>query len=115
MPLIHCQTNRGVEPAEKQAVLLALSEAVARETGKPEQYMMATLGDCAMVLDRSDDPAAYVDLRAIGGLGPEVNKRLSKAICEVFARELGISAGRVYITFSSYPADHWGWNGTTFG
>jgi len=60
-------------------------------------------------------PCAYVDVRGIGGLTPEVNRNLSKAISDILESELGVAPDRTYLTFTDVPAANWGWRGSTFG
>jgi phenylpyruvate tautomerase len=66
-----------------------------------------------MAGDRGD--AAFCDIRSIGGLEGEVNRRLSRRICDVLQTSLGIAPDRVYLNFSNVSAADWGWSGRTFG
>jgi phenylpyruvate tautomerase len=56
-----------------------------------------------------------VDLRSIGGLSDEVNRKLSQQVCKLLKDSLGISPDRVYLNFTDVEAPNWGWNGSTFG
>ena len=60
-------------------------------------------------------PAAYIEVKSIGGLNRDVNNALSARIMDVLSDRLGILGERVYITFQSIERDHWSWNGATFG
>ena len=60
-------------------------------------------------------PAAFVDIRSIGGLGPKVNQALSERICRLLEEELHVPAARVYLNMRNVPADDWGHDGGTFG
>ena len=59
--------------------------------------------------------AAFVDIRSIGGLSGEVNRKLSQQVCNLLKESLGIAAERIYLDFTDVDAGHWGWNGGTFG
>ena len=98
-----------------QNVLKELSAAAAEGIGKPEKYVMAVGSHTDVLLGGADCPAAFVDVRSIGGLTPEVNRRLSKKICTILESSLHIPPDHVYITFMPYESAAWGCNGTTFG
>ncbi len=115
MPLLQLKTTIPV-PDDRQAGLLkALSKLVAEGIGKPEQYVMVTLGAGPILMSGQAGPAAFADVRSIGGLGAEVNKRLSRSLCQALEQSLGIPPGRVYINFTDVAPDDWGWRGDTFG
>jgi phenylpyruvate tautomerase len=115
MPLLKLHTSMRVPEPGREALLKALSEITAATIGKPEQYMMVTLSDGAMVMGGDGGPAAFADLRSIGGLDGLVNKQLSKKIAALLDEQLGIPAARVYLNFTNLAGSDWGWNGGTFG
>lgn len=116
MPLLKMQLSKPV-PAEKQAALLAAaSKTMAAVTGKPEVYVMVTLDQGAFSMSGKPAPeAAFLDVRAVGGLTPEVNRKLSKALCDLLQKELGIPSDCVFISCIDVPATNWGWKGQTLG
>jgi phenylpyruvate tautomerase len=113
MPLAKLQTSVPVK--DKEALLTKLSQAVAVATGKPEAYVMVTLDHGEILMAGKPGPAAYLDVRGIGGWTPKVNASLSASVCDVLQQMLGIPPERVYITFTDVAATHWGWNRKTFG
>ena len=74
---------------------MSLSKAVAETIGKPEQYVMVTASQAAMVMSGKPGDAAFVDTRSIGGLSDDVNLRLSQQVCKLLGDSLGISPERV--------------------
>ena len=103
-------------PGDKAKPLLAaLSKAVAGTIGKPEQYVMITLSHSVTLMSGKAGDAAFVDIRSIGGLNGETNRKLSQQICKLLKDSLGIAPDRVYLNFSDVEAGNWGWNGSTFG
>jgi phenylpyruvate tautomerase len=115
MPLLKIETTVELEEDERADLLQSLSKAVADILGKPEQYVMITLSSAAILMSGSGGPAAFADLRSIGGVSGESNGRLTQKICEALQASLGIPSDRVYVTFTDVPASNWGWNGDTFG
>jgi phenylpyruvate tautomerase PptA (4-oxalocrotonate tautomerase family) len=59
--------------------------------------------------------AAYAEIKSIGGLDRAVNHELTMKLCVLLNDHLGIEPSRIYVTFQSVAADHWGWNQSTFG
>jgi phenylpyruvate tautomerase PptA (4-oxalocrotonate tautomerase family) len=115
MPLLKLETTVGVSEDKRKGLLTSLSKAVAGAIGKPEQYVMVTIGQAAMVMSGKPGDAAFVDVRSIGGLSAEVNRKLSQQVCKLLTDSLGISGDRVYLNFTDVEAGSWGWNGSTFG
>jgi len=115
MPLLKLQTTVALSEDIRKAFLASLSKAVASTLGKPEQYVMVSISQAAMVMSGRSGDAAFVDIRSIGGLSSEVNRNLSQQVCKLLTDSLGISPDRIYLNFTDVEAGNWGWNGSTFG
>ena len=115
MPLLKLETTVPLPEEEGKPLLAALSKAVAGAIGKPEQYVMVTASQSAVVMSAKHGDAAFVDIRSIGGLNTETNRQLSQQICKLLKDSLGIAPDRVYLNFTDVEAGNWGWNGSTFG
>jgi len=116
MPLIKLQVATSVPEEKKTAIVGAASKVVADAMGKPETYVMAILDDCGVAaLGGTVCPAAFVDIRGIGGVDGARNASVSKGICDLLQQELGIEPDKVYLNFIDIPAANWGWKGSTFG
>lgn len=115
MPLLKLQTSVQVPEPKREALLSSLSKTVARVMGKPEGYMMATLDCGAICMGGKTQPAAFADVRGIGGFNPKVNAQLSKEVGDILRKELSIDPKCIYMTFTDVAAQNWGWNGGTFG
>lgn len=115
MPLLKLETTVALAEDKRKGLLAALSKTLAGTTGKPEQYVMVTLGQAAIVMAGKPGDAAFVDIRGIGGLTGEVNRKLSRQVCDLLHEALGLPTDRVYLNFTEVAASNWGWNGSTFG
>lgn len=115
MPLIKLETTAALSEDKEKALLAALSKAVAGAIGKPEQYVMVTASQAAIVMSGKPGDAAFVDIRSIGGLSGGVNQKLTTEVCKLLTDGLGIAPDRVYLNFTDVDAANWGWNGSTFG
>ena len=114
MPLLKLETTVPLPEEKGKPLLAALSKAVAGATGKPEQYVMVTTSHYAILMSGQTGDAAFVDVRGIGGLNGETNRKLSQQICKLLKDSLGIGPDRVYLNFTDVEAGNWGWNGNTF-
>lgn len=115
MPLLALQISAHLSNQQRHELLAPLSRIVAECIGKPERYVMVTVSEVAMLMAGNEDPAAYADLRSIGGLSGEVNRKLSERICALLHEQIGIPPDRIYLGFASVAAANWGWNSSTFG
>lgn len=71
------------------------------------QYVMIVLkGSVPMSFGGTEDPAAYGELVSIGGLNPDVNKKLSAAISAILEKKLSVPKSRFFIKFYDTKASH---------
>jgi phenylpyruvate tautomerase len=115
MPLLKLETTAALSDSQRDQLLTTLSKIVAETFGKPEQYVMVTIGQAAMSMSGKPGEAAFVDIRSIGGLSADVNRQLSQKICALLVQSLRVPQNRIYLNFSDIEAGNWGWNATTFG
>ena len=116
MPLIKLQTSAQCSTEKKEEITLGLSRICAEGIGKPESFVASLFEESAATsFAGTICPVAFLEVKSIGGLTPEVNKKLSKAICEYMNDQLNIPPTHTYINFIDIPAANWGCNGSTFG
>ena len=115
MPLLKMHTSIPVPEEKKEGLIKALSTITAESIGKPESYVMVVLAEGAMSMGGETGPAAFADVRSIGGLSGNVNKEISQKVCALLGDTLGIPGNRVYLSFTDSAAADWGWDSRTFG
>ncbi len=115
MPLLKLETTVVLSEEKRKGLLSALSKAMAENTGKPEQYVMVTMGQTDIAMSGKAGNAAFVDIRGIGGMSGDANRKLSHQVCKVLTDNIGVPAERIYLNFTDVKAGNWGWNGSTFG
>jgi len=115
MPLIRLETSAALTDTVKAELAGALSDITANAIGKPEAYVMASVSEASMTMAGEAGPAAFADVRSIGGLNQGVNRDITKRVCALLEDKLGIPANRVYISFNDVSGVNWGWNNSTFG
>ena len=114
MPYLKIQTNLPVAKKAERIVLKTASTLVSKLLGKPESYVMIALQpDTAMLFAGTDDPVAFLELKAVG-LPVNKTKALSEALCTLIEDHLGVTPKRVYVKFINVKKGMWGWQGDTF-
>jgi phenylpyruvate tautomerase PptA (4-oxalocrotonate tautomerase family) len=116
MPLIKVDLHGHVEDKVKSRLAAQLSRAAAEATGKPERYVMVVVSDGAVVrMAGQEGPAAFVDVRGIGGLNHAVNNDLCRRVSAALHQEASVPTERVYLNFTNVDAASWGHGAETFG
>ncbi len=116
MPLVRLDTTEKLPPDRKASLCARLSRICAETIGKDEGYVMVVVADgAAMLFAGKPGPAAFVDVRSIGGLTPKVNQALAGEICALLEAERHVPPARVYLNMTDVRADHWGHDAGTFG
>lgn len=114
MPYLKIQTNLPLSRKAERTILKTASTLVAEELDKPEDFVMLALqANTPMLFAGSDEPVAFLELKAIG-LPARKTKRLSEALCTLVETHLGIPPRRVYVKFIDVRRGMWGWQGDTF-
>lgn len=115
MPLFKLETSAELTEKKQADLLKALSKIISEEIGKPETYVMGSVTQSAMMMSGSREPAAFADVRSIGGLTRDVNRMIADRICSLLQKELSLEPDRVYLNFTEFTRENWGWNSGTFG
>lgn len=114
MPLLKLETTVALSEDKQTALLASLSKIVAETIRKPEEYVMVTASQSAILMGGRPGDAAFVEVRSIGGLEGSIPKLLSKRICALLNETAGIAEDRIYLNFVDVRAANWGWKGSTF-
>ena len=112
MPCLEFTTNARI--ADKSALMRSLSDCVCTGLGKAETYMMVLVnGEVPMLFGGSEEPVAYLTLRALN-LKPEAVRTLAVDLTRLVQERLGIESQRVHIVFMDADVGKWAWDGRTF-
>lgn len=115
MPYLAIVTSAEVTLEAGNALVKEASRVIGEGTGKPEQYVMVKLqGGQPLLFAASDAPAAFLEVKSIG-YPPEGPKFLTRSLCELVTRHLGVSGHRTYVVFEDVKAAMWGNDGAMFG
>ncbi|KAI5392123.1 hypothetical protein KIW84_076784, partial [Lathyrus oleraceus] len=115
MPCLNLSTNVNLDGVDTSSILSEATSTVATIIGKPESYVMIVLkGSVPISFGGTEQPAAYGELVSIGGLNPDVNKKLSAAISAIIETKLSVPKSRFFLKFYDTKGSNFGWNGSTF-
>ncbi|HET6283758.1 MAG TPA: phenylpyruvate tautomerase MIF-related protein [Polyangia bacterium] len=117
MPLIQVFTSAtSPAPPAEEALHEDLSRVLTEYLRKPKQWIMTSvLPGLSMTFGGSRAPACIASLKNVGSMSPEVTSGLSRELCAILSKALGVPTERIYIDFQDAAPSMWGWNGDTFG
>ncbi|MBN1962858.1 MAG: hypothetical protein JW841_18145 [Deltaproteobacteria bacterium] len=115
MPCIRLETTETLTKEQQESLCAQLSKLCAETIGKSENYQMAIVRDGVTIFRAGKPgPAAFIEVRSIGGLTAEVNHELSEKLCSLLQKTLNINGERVSIIMMNIEGKNWGHNSTTY-
>ncbi|KAG7383349.1 hypothetical protein PHYPSEUDO_003729 [Phytophthora pseudosyringae] len=115
MPFVHVSSNVPKASVNVPATLAALSKAASAALGKPEEYVMVKLDlDQDMVFQTQDTPNAFIHIRSIGSVGPEINLKTAQSLTEAVSEALKLPANRIYMIVDDVKGSNWALAGKTY-
>lgn len=113
MPCLQVKVSIPLTVCQKQKLLTDLTNVISTNTGKPAKYIMVIIEDNVSIQFGDSNPCAFLDFRSIGCISAAENKKNSACFCEAL-KSLGINPDKVYINFTCFNRENWGYNGCTF-
>ena len=117
MPLIIIKTNVSeVLPETREAIHEQGQTALSSILQKSRDFVMSILelGQDMSFAGNSSASCAYVEIKNVGTMNPEISLELSKEITRNLNEHLGVDPKRIYIEFQQSERHLWGWNSKTF-
>jgi len=113
MPYINVKTSAAVAPEQETALKTALGAAITA-IGKSEAWLMVEIEDNRRLWFRGEnsEPMAMVEVELFGKAGDEQYDKMTKEICEILTKTLGISGEEIYVKYEEIA--HWGYNSFNF-
>ena len=113
MPYIETKLSTGLTKEKELVLKTALGKLIESFPGKTESWLMLDFTDnCRMYFKGSDEPCAMVTISIFGKGSPAAFEKMTAGVCELLAKETGISPDRIYVKYEE--VSHWGWNGQNF-
>lgn len=112
MPFIEVKTNQNIADS-KSIIKSELGSAITAVPGKSEGWLMVEISDrLDMYFKGSDEPCAMFEVAIYGKAIDNAYDDLTKRLCEISQKYLGVSPDRTYIKYTEI--EHWGYNGFNF-
>ena len=113
MPFINVKTNSEKANEVKEQLKAELGQAITAIPGKSEGWLMVNIEEpSAMWFKGDSSPCAMFDVSVFGGASDSAYNDLTKKICALSEKYLGVSASRTYVKYTEY--EQWGWNNMNF-
>ena len=92
------------------------TEILSSAIGKSPDFVMVIVesGVPASFGGNLTESCAYLEVKNVGELSPEITGKLSQSLGGLMEKEFGIAPNRIYIEFQESKRHLWGWNGKTF-
>ena len=111
MPFIEVKTNAQI--SDKIALKSELGCAITAIPGKSEAWLMIDIEDKKdMFFKGTDEPCAMFEIAVFGSASADAIDDLTKRICDISERLLGVNADRTYVKYSEKTK--WGYNNFNF-
>lgn len=112
MPFINTITNVKLTDENKLALKSEFGKAI-EIFGKSENWLMLAFNDnYDMYFNGETAPMAFVDVSIFGQPADAQCEEMTKAMCRIFEKELGISPDKLYVKYNG--STQWGWNNMNF-
>lgn len=115
MPLLKLQISIPLNDIQSLKISKELSTMVEQVFNKPEKYVMVIIEQASILMSSSNEPAAFAELRSIGGINSKTTTAFSESLCKYLKEHYSILSERVYCNFTDVKPDLWGWNEKTCG
>eukprot|EP00827_Trimyema_finlayi_P002019 TRINITY_DN1960_c0_g1_i1.p2 TRINITY_DN1960_c0_g1~~TRINITY_DN1960_c0_g1_i1.p2 ORF type:complete len:126 (+),score=46.46 TRINITY_DN1960_c0_g1_i1:64-441(+) len=116
MPFVAINTDKATTQQQRDTIKAGLAKILSSIVGKPEQYVMISFIKCdALYFGGKAGEAAYIEFKQLGNMSKQQKNDLTAQINALIKTNLGIDGSKQYITFQSFTADSWGFDGQTFG
>ena len=114
MPFINSKVSVSVSDEKQESIKVKLGQAISLIPGKSEQWLMVGFEDYYSLYFRGgkEEKVAFGEVKIFGQASESAYEALTKAICEIYQEELGISPDKTYVQYEE--VSHWGWNGKNF-
>lgn len=113
MPFIDCKITQTLTEEKKEILKNELGKSVS-VLRKPESYLMVGIDDGYSLYfgGKKLENGAYVQVSLFGNAPSSAYEEMTRTICAILKRELGIAGASVYVTY--HGIKDWGWNGGNF-
>ena len=117
MPLLRINlTTPSVSQDVLDQVHVQSADILAEQIGKSVEYVMILVrtGESISFAKDSVSACAYMEVKNVGELSPELTERLTSKLSNLLNEILEVPVDRIYVEYQEAARHLWGWNGKTF-
>eukprot|EP01119_Soliformovum_irregulare_P004312 TRINITY_DN15313_c0_g1_i1.p1 TRINITY_DN15313_c0_g1~~TRINITY_DN15313_c0_g1_i1.p1 ORF type:complete len:119 (+),score=21.92 TRINITY_DN15313_c0_g1_i1:20-376(+) len=118
MPLVQITTNvfETLSKEQRSTLVKEVTSAVVSIFSKPSSVTCVSLADATVGFGGDTEiPTAFVVMSAIGGLSNENNDKFVKEVTAIFAKHLNVASDRLFINFTDFSGQNWGFRNSILG
>ncbi len=113
MPFINVKTNSELIEQKADLIKSELGEAITAIPGKSEAWLMVNIDSPSKMYFKGDSaPCAMFEVSIFGSASDGAYDDLTKRICSISEKHLGVAADRTYVKY--FETARWGWNNMNF-
>ena len=117
MPFVSVMTNQKVSAKQETEIKSAVGRILKDVAGKPEEWLMVALsgGHPIFFKGARDTACAMIEIKYLGAFTADQKKKITIELCTLMSATCGVPPEALYVAFSSFDANNWGWNNAMFG
>ncbi|ELP86263.1 hypothetical protein EIN_113870 [Entamoeba invadens IP1] len=113
MPIALIKLNSSISTEVQKEIVEEAMKILSDTVGKPILYCSTQLVMSIGGFGGSAKDSAFIDIRSIGGLKGK-QEPLSARFCKMLEEKAGIKGDNIYLNFTEFSTNNWGFNHETF-
>ncbi|XP_071700869.1 uncharacterized protein [Rutidosis leptorrhynchoides] len=98
MPCVQISTNVCLDGVDTDSIFSDATKAVSQIIGRPEQFVMVILkGSVPISFEKNKEPAAFAEIISMGGITPEVKKKLIFQLGTILLEKIYVPRTRFFV------------------
>ncbi|KMT20875.1 phenylpyruvate tautomerase MIF-related protein [Clostridium cylindrosporum] len=116
MPYIDSSVSCKLTCEKIEKLKSKLGKAIEILPGKSEEWLFIRFKDAETLYfqGRELDNGAVIEIKMIGSKSRSEKEALTKKICSIYNKYLGMDPKNIYIIFTEAASENWGWNSELF-
>ncbi|WP_160679111.1 phenylpyruvate tautomerase MIF-related protein [Clostridium sp. C8-1-8] len=114
MPFINSKVTLSLTQEKEEKLKSELGKLIEIITGKSEDWLMVGFEENQVLYFKGKklEYGAFVEIKIFGGAPKEALNEFTKALCNLYTKELSIKPESIYVKYEE--VNNWGWNGANF-
>ena len=113
MPIAIIQLGTKVTDENKGEIAKEAMKILSEVIGKPIKYCSSQVFESIGGFGGNVEPSVFIDIKSIGGLKGK-QKDLADKFCTMIENKTSIKGDKVYLNFTEFIGENWGFNHKSF-